>query len=123
MEGGAVDGPSAEELLLAVKGEGAASTTTPPVVATILPLWLILPRGSPPQVVLLRGGSPPLHSPTKGLHSYSALAMVVVASGVSLFTVHASFLRENPPGRLHLDLSQQAEKPSYVSVCICFGDI
>ena len=94
---GAVDGPSADELLLAVEGEGAAPTSTPPVVATILLLRLVLPRGFPPPVVLLRGGSPPLLSSPKALLSYGALAIVVVASGVSLFTVHV--LR---PERLHL---------------------
>ena len=106
--GGVVDGPNADELLLAVEGEGAAPTSTPPVVAMILLLWLVLRRGSHPPVVLLRGGSPPLLPSLKALLTYCALAMVVVASGVSLFSPSTSFNRNST--RTPLDLEHRNQK-------------
>ena len=103
--GGVVDGPNADALLLAVEVEGGAPTLTSPVVATILLLWLVLPRVSHPPVVLLRGGSPPLLSSPKALLTYCALAMVVFASGVSLFSPSTSFSRN--PTRSPLDLEHR----------------
>ena len=82
-----MDGPNADELL-AVEGEGAASTPTPPVVATILLLWLVLPRGSHPPVVLLLGDSPPVLSSPKAPLLLRAGDCGGCQRGEPLLTVH-----------------------------------